>query len=145
MSRMRNTPVVCNDRQIGYLQGAKLDDGQKKVQAFVIAQGLKGKGLVYPEAVKVISEEFIIALCIAKYDRKFPVQNASFAYDTDGLMIGIVSDYAVEEKTLSVEAIEVKRGYLPCERNDRIWFYRYSSSEHRKNDVIVPAYRYMSR
>lgn len=145
MSRLRNTPVICRNTQIGFLQSIKLDDGQKRVQAFVIARGLRGKCIVPAESVKTLSGEFIIAESVKKYEREYETNGSLFVFDTDGLMIGRVSDYAIDEEKLDVEAIEVMRGYLPKEMKSRIWFYAYSAGEELSREIIVPAYGQLSQ
>ena len=145
MSSIRNTPVIHRDKQIGFLQNVVLDDEQKRVQAFIVARGLKGKCLVPSEAVTVISGEFMIADFLEKYDRCYEKHGSFFAIDTDGLMIGKVSDYAIDEEALRICAIEVMRGYLPSERRDRIWFYSYSMGESKTREIIVPTFIQLSQ
>ena len=145
MNCLRNLPVICNNRQIGFLHGVKLNDEQNGVCALVIARGLKGKCVLLTDDVTMISSEFIIARRTHKYERRYEKQNICFVYDTDGLMIGKVSDYALDEENWRIAAIEVMRSYLPSGRRERIWFFQYSSDENRLGAVIVPAFLYMSQ
>ena len=97
------------------------------------------------EAVSTISKEFIIADSLAKYNRRCESRGTFFVIDTDGLIIGKVSDYAIDEDTMSVCAVEIMRGYLLSERNNRIWFYSYSVGEGRGRELIVPTYTQSSQ
>lgn len=137
MSSLRNCPVICQNRQIGFLQSATLDDRQIEVRALVVARGLRGKCILPAKAVEMISREFILAAYTQKYDRQCEANAYGFVRDTDGLLIGRTTDYALDDTTLSIAAIEVRRGYLPPESHERIWFFSYVAGEN--GELTVPA------
>ena len=56
-----------------------------------------------------------------------------------GCFCGRVTDYAVNEATLAIEAVEMIPGYLGSARKKRIWVYDYQRSENHAEELIVPA------
>ena len=53
------------------------------------------------------------------------------------MLVGRVTDYAIDTQTLDVLAIEMIPGYGPHEINSRIWVYGYSASE-RSDEIVIP-------
>lgn len=137
MSSLRNCPVICQNRQIGFLQSATLDDRRIEVRAFVVARGLRGKCILPAKSIEMLSREFILAECTQKYDRQYEMNVNGFVRDTDGLLIGRITDYALDDITLRVKAVEVRRGYLPPEARQKIWFFSYIAGEN--GELTVPA------
>jgi len=138
VSRLLNRPVICANKQAGFLQSVILDEAQRQIESLIIVCGLRGKSVVPARAISAISEEFILAAHIQKYTRGDERRSPCFIRDTSGLLVGRVSDYALNEETLKISAIEMIRGYLPAERRMRIWLFSYTVSETRLGELVVP-------
>lgn len=126
LSALRNTPVICENRQLGLLQGISLDDAQRQIEALIVSCGFRGKRIVLPEDVRAIADGFILARRSEKYKRAYEKPPCAFVRDTSGLLVGRVTDYAIDEGALCVTAIELSPGYLPSERRARLWMYAYA-------------------
>lgn len=125
ISVLRNRPVITGNRQIGLLQSVSLDSAQKRVLALIVSRGLRGKCLLFPAHIRTISDRFILADRISRYERKYELRPCRFIRDTTGALIGRITDFALQEDTLSVSAVEFMPGLLPPERNIRMWVYMY--------------------
>ncbi|MDO5299095.1 MAG: hypothetical protein Q4F18_06675 [Clostridia bacterium] len=138
MSILRNYPVICGKKQLGLLQSISLDTAQKRVCALIVSCGMRGKRVVLPEDVESIADGFILAGRSQKYKRGLETSPCVFVRDTTGLLAGRVTDYAIDEQTLGIEAIEMIPGYLPAERRNRLWMYAYVRPESAP-ELTVPA------
>lgn len=137
-SRLLNRSVICSNKQIGVLQSIAFDKTLKKVEFLIIARGIRGKCISPANEISALSEEFILVASTQKYSRRIEEKKPSFARDTSGLLIGRTTDYAFDEHTMEVRAIEITRGYLPIERNKRVWLFSYIAHEKEPNELLVP-------
>ena len=71
--------------------------------------------------------------------RPFETPLCVFVRDTTGLLAGRVTDYAIDEATLQIEAIEVMPGYTPSERRKRLWMFDYVHRDERALELTIPA------
>lgn len=138
MSILRNYPVICGKKQLGLLQNVSIDAAQKKVCALIVSCGMRGKRVILPEHVLSIADGFILADQVEKYKRSAETAPCVFIRDTTGLLCGRVTDYAIDEKTLAIEAIEMIPGYLPAERRSRLWMFAYARSDETAGELTVP-------
>lgn len=139
LSILRNYPVICHDRQIGLLQSINLDRAQKRVSALLVSCGFHGKRVILPQNVLAIADGFILADEISKYRRAYDEDACAFVRDTTGLLAGKVTDYAIDEKTLSILAVEMSLGYWPSERRTKLWIYEYARAQGSQDELTVPA------
>lgn len=138
MSILRNYPVICHEKRLGLLQNISLDTAQKRVLALIISCGMRGKRVILSQDVLSVADGFILADKAEKYKKALEKTPCTFVRDTTGLLCGRVTDYAIDENTLCVRAIEVIPGYWPNERRARIWMYDYARAE-RASELTVPA------
>lgn len=139
MSSMRGFPIILQNRQEGLLQCISLDPAQKRVHALVISCGIRGKKIVFATHVRSIADGFILVDSIEKYSRHYETNTCRFVRDTTGLLAGSITDYAIDERTLSIQALEMIPGYLPSERRIRIWVYEYVRADEKSAELVVPA------
>ena len=140
MSALRNYPVICCSRQIGLLQSVSLDRARKRVHALVVSCGMRGKRVVLGQHVQAIADGFILAEQTEKYRRIDERADSPFVRDTTGMLCGCVTDYAVDERTLEILAVEILPGYWPRASRQRLWAFAYHSAEAPDGDLIVPAF-----
>ena len=129
MSMLRNIPVVFGEKQIGLFQDVCFDRTRKRVCAFVVTCGMRGKKLIPAAHVCMISESFILIDGLEKYRHSDRQETSLFVRDMTGTLVGRVADYAIDKKSLDILAIEIMPGYGPKERSIRIWMYAYAFSE----------------
>lgn len=139
MSALRNVPVICRSRQIGLLQSISLDAARKRVHALVVSCGMRGKRVVLGPHVQAVGDGFILADQTQKYRRMDERAGSPFVRDTSGMLAGRVTDYAVDERTLEILAVEVMPGYWPASSRRRFWAFVYHSAEEPDGGLIVPA------
>lgn len=136
MSALRNVPVVLGERQIGLFQDACFDRARKRVYALIVSGGMHGKRIVAAQHVLMLAREFILIDGWSKYRRKNKQQNLPFVRDDTGTLVGRVTDYAIDEKTLDVLALELVPGYLPAENQQKIWMFAYRAAG---DELSIPA------
>lgn len=139
LSALRNMPVVCGGRPLGLFQGIGLDEAQREIEAIVVSCGFRGKRVVLAQDVLAVSDGFILAKEARKYKRAYEKPACLFVRDTSGLLAGRVTDYAIDERSLRVMAIEFACGYSPGERRKRLWMYAYARSAPQSPEMTVPA------
>lgn len=137
MSMLRNIPVICGEQQIGIFQSACFDKTRKRVCAFVISSGLHGKRVVSASHIRLIGRGFILVDDWSRYKRLDEQQTSLFVRDTTGLLVGRITDYAIDQESMEIIAIEVLPGYFPKEICIREWMYACSFSEEA-NAWIIP-------
>ena len=135
---LRNTPVVFNQRQIGLLQDACFDQTRKRVYAFVVSCGLRGKRLVPVQHVVLIGEAFILIDGFEKYHRTDKQQTTWFVRDTMGLLVGRVMDYAIDKQSMEVLAVEIVPGYGLRATRSCIWVYTYGIVMNGLMELSIP-------
>lgn len=128
MSQLRNIPVILGEHQIGIVQSMLLDQMRKRVCAFVVSGGMRGKKIVSAQHICVLGEDFIMVDGWCRYRRNDKQQIEMFVRDTSGLLVGRVTDYAIDKRTLEVIAVEVLSGYLPHSWQAKSWMYEYCFS-----------------
>lgn len=139
LSVLRNHPVVCENRPLGLLQGISLDDQQRRIEALIVSCGFRGKRVVLPQDVRAVAGGFILAQKAQKYKRSLEKPLCTFVRDTTGLLVGHISDYAIDEHALCVTAIELSPGYLPDESKKRLWMFAYARASNDAPEVTIPA------
>jgi len=136
MSMIRNCPVVCAQKQIGLVQSLVMDSARIRVQALIVSGGLKGKRILPVQLILAIADDYILAKGFRNYKRSAEPALSSFVRDSKGHLVGYVTDYAFDERTFQMLAIEMITGYLPKERRNRIWLYTYHCTT--ASDMIIP-------
>jgi len=137
MSVLRNTPVIMNQKMIGVVQSLHLDMMQKRVCALSISCGLRGRRFIIPADVQNLANGFIIASKVYRRGQIESHHPTLFVRDSTGILVGCVTDYAISEKDMQLEAIEMRMGFLPREYRIRLWVidFSYHPSKH---EIIVP-------
>ena len=140
MSILRNFSVICGHRQIGLLQNVSLDEAQKQVLALIVSCGIRGKRVILPKSIEAIGRGFIIARDIQRYNRAQETTPCLFIRDTSGLLCGRVTDYAVNEATLAIEAVEmIPRLSGQREEKNEHGVYDYQRSENHAEGIDRPS------
>ena len=137
MSVLRNVPVIHGEKQIGLFQSMCFDQARKRVRAFVISSGMHGKRIVHAQHIRMIANEFILIDGWSRFRHTDKQQTALFVRDTSGRLAGCVTDYAIDETTLEVLAIEMISGYLPKESSTKDWIYQYRFVED-SDELCIP-------
>lgn len=138
MSELRNRPVILEGVRIGFVQSVWLDSAQKMVRALVLACGIRGKRIVYASDIAALSEEFILANRVERYERSKETKQPEFVRDTTGLLVGRITDYIIDPKMLSIAAFEMIRGYRLSERRSGVWVFSFEVNLLHEGEVIVP-------
>ena len=137
MSMLRNYPVILDERQIGLLQSVRFDQARKRVCALVVSCGMRGKRLIPLKNVRMIADGFILVNGLEKHRRSDQQQIWPFVRDTTGMLVGRITDYAIERASMRVLAIEIIRGYWPAQMRRRIWIHEYNPVKDSE-DIIIP-------
>jgi len=138
ISLLRNIPVICGERQIGLFQSAYIDKSRKRVCAFVISSGLYGKRIVSIQHIRMIGDNFILIDGWSRYRPLDGQQLSLFVRDTTGLLVGRITDYAIDQESMEIIAIEMLPGYFPKEIYIRKWIYACNYSEDA-DAWVIPA------
>ena len=139
MSALRNLPVILGNERLGLLQSVSLDEARKRVRALIVSCGIRGKRVVSRESVLSIGDGFILVGDSRRYHRSDEDSSCPFVRDSSGLLVGYVTDYAIDEETLDVVAVEMKPGHLTGRRTGRLWMYSYAHQNPASLELTVPA------
>lgn len=139
ISSLRNLPIICGGQQIGILQNATFDAAQKRVCALIASCGFRGKRIIRADEVLSVTDSFILAEASKEYRRSREAASCRFVRDSTGILSGYVTDYAIDEVTLAVIAIEITQSHLPSAQKKRIWAYEYSRPSSESEELIVPS------
>jgi len=136
---LRNIPVILGEQQMGLFQSACFDKTRKRVCAFIVSSGVRGKRIVPAQHVRMIADGFILVDGWSRYRHSDRQQTSLFVRDTTGLLVGRVTDYAIDKRTLEVLAVELIPGYWTRERRARDWIYAYNFAED-SDELSIPAF-----
>lgn len=136
MSMLRNRGVFQRGKQIGLLHSVCLDTAQKTVHSLVVAGGLKGKRIVYSDQILSMSGGDIHVGDTIRYKKSLEPPKSGFFRDESGLLIGRITDYLIDEETLSLIAIQMIQGYLTREERKCIWVFIWNQSLNV--DLTIP-------
>ena len=136
LSALRNMPVIQGKQRLGLLQSVSLDEARKRVRALIVSCGIRGKRVVPRESVLSIGDGFILSGDSRRYHRSDEGSSCPFIRDSSGLLVGYVTDYAIDEATLSVVAAEMKPGHQP--RLERLWMFSYARQDADALELTIP-------
>lgn len=137
LSMLRNKPIICGEKRIGLLQNVMMDDAQKKVKALIVSCGIRGRKAVYAEDVISVCDGFILAEKAFPYNAKSLNFSHPFIRDASGLLLGKVMDYAIDEDTLNIIAVELIGGYMPADYSRKLWIYKYERTNPSVNELFI--------
>lgn len=137
VNAVRNVPVIMGNKRIGLMMGLHFDLHAKRATEMVVACGLRGKRRIECKYVTGITDEFILVDDTAKSAPERGRINKAFAFDTTGLLVGSVSDYAVDESSMSILASEVTTRYHPGTYSRQIWVFDYEYI--KTGEILLPA------
>ena len=122
---------------MGLLQSVCFDQDRKRICALIVSSGVRGKKIVQTQHVQMLEKRFIMVDQWSKYRRSDQQQMALFVRDTTGLLVGRVTDYAIEEETMNILAVEMIPGYFPQAYRRRMWIHEYTFSKGL-DEICIP-------
>jgi len=114
-----------------------MNNTHKRIDALMISCGFRGKRLALPESILSIAEGFILVSQTVRCPRWKEQASVPFVRNTAGMLVGRISDYAIDESALEIMAVEVICGYLPSEYQKRIWVYEYTNRDEAR-EIVIP-------
>lgn len=137
MNSLRNTPIIMENKRIGLLSGMIFDLRDKRAKDIVAACGLRGKRRIDCQHIMTLADGFILVDDTTRSRLQLNCSKKVFAFDTSGVLIGCISDYAIDESSMRIIAVEVTTGYYPGKYMRRIWVFdfEYINSE----EILLPA------
>lgn len=138
MSVLRNRPVIYREKQIGLLQSIGLDTAQKTVQVLIIAGGFKGKQVVFADQIRSMTTDAVFVCDTYRYRKEYEPVRLRFVKDETGLLVGKITDYLIDEKTMNVAAFEMMRGFLTRDQREKIWVFSWSPGSIREDEIMIP-------
>lgn len=140
MRALRNTPVIMKDKHMGFLQDIQLDDSQKLVSALIVSCGLSGRRIVPAQSILSLDAGFILVSHTVRCKQCILPVSSRFVRDAAGLLVGIVTDYVIDEKRLSVVALEMSTGYGFTTSTKRLWLFDYARSVYEPSELCIPSF-----
>jgi len=137
LNAVRNLPVIMQSKRVGMLLGISVDLYTKQATDIIVACGLRGKRRIQCRYISAIAEGFILIDDTAHSTVDHGGINRVFAFDTTGVLIGRASDYAIEESSMEIQAIEIITGYLPGIYPRKTWIFDYECIG--TGEILLPA------
>jgi uncharacterized protein YrrD len=123
-NRLIGLPVILDGEKLGVVDSVSLSRDGKKLSELTVQSSRLRSGCLHGEDIQLIGERAVIAKA-KPYGRchKFMPK---MVRDTNGLMLGIVTDALVEEETLSVTQLEISFGPIDDILTGRRWVSDFS-------------------
>lgn len=138
-SLLRNYPIIIGQKRLGLLQSIRLDEAQKRVCALIVARGMLGKCAVLTKDVLSLNEKFILVKCFQRNRCSEEQPPSLFVRDSQGLLTGRITDYAIDEADFRIIAIQMQTGYAWFHPQERFWVYTYVRSSLEASEICIPA------
>jgi uncharacterized protein YrrD len=104
-------PVILNGRRIGHVACLTLDEGLKSVTGLRIARGLRGNRFIPSSAVSLLGDVAVLVTDEGVRPGGERGLNLRRATTTDGQILGAITGALIDERTLSVAALELSSGW----------------------------------
>ena len=129
-------PVVLRGKRIGRVVDASLDQALRKLQGLYADCGLRGSRLIPAEKIRLIGEVAVLVEGEGCRERASGPALRKVLLP-DGSTYGAVTGALLNERLMTVEALEVTRGFFEDFFVGREWLYRYAVRE--RGDVLLVA------
>lgn len=127
-------PVMCGGRRVGVVSSLCLSPDARDVTGLNMQRGFRGSIFVPGRSIRLLGEKQVEVAPLkeekARHAARFgPVCNAQ------GMKLGLITDAAIDERTLHVTALEVTFGPIDDLISGRRWVRRFTAQAHR---IVIP-------
>lgn len=122
-------PVVLNGRRIGHVARLTLDEGLRNVTGLRIARGLRGNRFIPSGAVSLLGDVAVLVTEEGVRPGGERGLNLRRATTTDGQILGAITGALVDERTLSVAALELSSGWWEDLARGRRYVYGWTACQ----------------
>lgn len=140
LQKMIGLPVIWLDRQVGFVERAVPNAGNRRLSGIVVRRGLGSAKWAATDAIVMIGKRCV--LLRQKPGRMPDGKEGALtrAYLTTGECVGEVADLVIAGETLRVMALEVSGGPFYRLMGQRAYAadYRVCDENGRTGEVVVP-------
>jgi len=122
-------PVILGGRRIGHVACLTLDEGLRKVTGLRIARGLRGNRFIPSNAVSLLGDVVVLVTEEGVRPSGERGLNLRRATTTDGQILGAITGALIDERTLSVAALELSSGWWEDLARGRRYVYGWTASQ----------------
>jgi uncharacterized protein YrrD len=122
-------PVILNGKRIGHVACLTLDEGLKCVTGLRIARGLRGNRYIPSSAVSLFGDVAVLVTEEGVRPGGERGLNLRRATTTDGQILGAITGALIDERTLSVAALELSSGWWEDLARGRRYVYGWTACQ----------------
>lgn len=122
-------PVILSGKRIGHVACLTLDEGLRSITGLRIARGLRGNRFIPSCAVSLLGD---VAVLVTEEGVRPGAErglNLRRATTTDGQILGAITGALIDERTLSVAALELSSGWWEDLARGRRYVYGWTTSQ----------------
>lgn len=128
-------PVIIDGQTLGRVSYVLPDRQLRSVSGLYLSCGMSGSRFIRRAHLDLIGQTAILARSCGNRAQMNERPMLKRAYSPDGRRIGAITDALMNEKTLSIEALELCRGYLDDLTGPRPHIRQFTVQKN--GDVIV--------
>lgn len=128
-------PVRSGGQTLGRVSYVLPDQRLRSVCGLYLSCGMTGSRFIECAQLDAIEDSAILTRSSGKRAQLNERPMLKRAFSTDGQLIGAITDAVIDEKTLSIEALELCRGYLDDLTGSRPRIRQFTVQKN--GDVIV--------
>jgi uncharacterized protein YrrD len=130
-------PVILNGRRIGHVACLTLDERLEKVTGLRIARGLRGNRFIPSCAVSLLGDVAVLVTEEGIRPSGERGLNLRRATTTDGQILGAITGALIDERTLSVAALELSSGWWEDMARGRRYVYGWTACQGESESVVL--------
>lgn len=135
LNQMIGLPVMCGERRLGFVSSLCLSTDAHDLTGLNMRRGLHASMFIPASCIHVM-EDTRVEVAAGQRERARKALRLGPACDGEGMRLGVVSDAAIDERTLRVKALELTFGPVDDLLRGRRWIRRFTV-DPATGEVIV--------
>ena len=123
---MLGLPVICQGESIGRLSQVELNEDLTRVQGIFLHCGFTGARYIECADLDLLGEVSILTRSCGKRVKSPPKPPLRRAVGSNGQRLGAITDVLIDENQMSIDSIELSRGFFEDLMNGRSQICQYS-------------------
>ena len=125
LNQMIGLPVTCGERRLGVVASLCLSPDARQLTGMNLRRAFRGCVFIPGAHIRALADEQI-EITPAAVQKAQKATRLGAACDGKGFKLGLITDAAIEERSLRVEALEISFGPLDDLMRGRCWFRRFT-------------------
>ena len=136
---MIGMPVVCNNRRVGRMVRAELENNLTRLKGIWVSAGFRGARWLPVESLQLIGRVAILSDSPGTRRRMRFAPLFRRATGTDGARLGAITGAEIDEMSFAVTALELSRGFWDDLMTRRLRVHHFTANRETGEIIIDPA------